>query len=101
MAYLIYLTIGNIPKDICQKPSCHAQILISYILTTKLEGMPSKAGCRHALINLFHSCMWNVLGQISSVGRSELVMMSGDSVWHQCHPIFAVFVGVETYYCLL
>jgi len=93
MAYPIYLTIGNIPKDIRRKPSRHAQILIGYIPTTKLDGMPSKAGRRRALANLFHSCMQNVLGRISSVGESGLAMMSGDGVWRRCHPIFAVFVG--------
>jgi len=62
MAYLIYLTIGNIPKDIRRKPSHHVQILISYIPTTKLDSMPTKAGRCRALANLFHSCMQNVLG---------------------------------------
>jgi hypothetical protein len=37
-AYPIYLTIGNIPKDICQKPSCHGQLLVAYLPTTKLGG---------------------------------------------------------------
>jgi len=93
MAYLIYLTIGNIPKDIHRKPSRHAQLLIGYILMTKLEGMPTKAGHHHALANLFHSCMWNILGSISSVGETGITMISRDGVWHQCHPIFAIFVG--------
>jgi len=93
MAYPIYLTIGNIPKDIRRKPSHHVQILLGYIPTTKLDGMPSKAGRRRALANLFHSCMRNVLGPISSVGETGLTMMSRDGVWRRCHPIFAVFVG--------
>jgi len=81
MAYPIYLTIGNIPKDIRRKPLCHAQILLGYIPTTKLDGMPSKAGRHRALANLFHSCMRNVLGPISSIGETGLTMMSGDGVW--------------------
>jgi len=93
MAYPIYLTIGNIPKDICWKPSCHAQLLIGYIPTTKLEGMPTKTGRRCTLANLFHSCMQNILGSISSVGETGIAMMSRDGVWRQCHPIFAIFVG--------
>jgi len=93
IAYLIYLTIGNIPKDIHRKPSRHAQLLIGYILTTKLEGMPTKAGCCCALTNLFHSCMQNILGSISSVGETGIVMISRDGVWCRCHPIFAIFIG--------
>src|SRR5260221_12160260 len=81
MAYPIYLTIGNIPKDIRRKPSRHAQILIGYIPTTKLAGMENKSGRRCALANLFHACMQNVLGPIGSVGDTGLAIMSGDGVW--------------------
>ena len=93
MAYPIYLTISNILKDIRRKPSRHAQLLIGYIPTTKLEGMPTKAGRHRALANLFHSCMRNILGSISSIGETGIAMMSGDGVWRRCHPIFAIFVG--------
>ncbi|KAF8481855.1 hypothetical protein DFH94DRAFT_691497 [Russula ochroleuca] len=68
-AYLIYMTIGNIPKDIRQKPSRQAQLLIGYIPTTKLEGVTNKAT------------------------RRWVTMMSGNGIWHRCHPIFAIFVG--------
>jgi Plavaka transposase len=93
MAYPIYLTISNIPKDIRRKPSRHAQILIGYIPTTKLPGMQNKSARRRALANLFHACMRKVLGPISSAGETGLAMMSGDGVWRRCHPIFAIFVG--------
>jgi hypothetical protein len=42
-AYPIYLTIGNILKDVWQKPLCYAQILVGYILTTNLECIMNKA----------------------------------------------------------
>jgi hypothetical protein len=93
MAYPIYLTIGNIPKELRRKLSCHAQILIGYIPTTKLTGMGNKAGRRRALANLFHSCMRNVLGPIAALGETGVPMMSGDGVWRRCHPIFAIFIG--------
>jgi hypothetical protein len=92
-AYPIYLTIGNIPKDIRRKPSSHAQILIGYIPTTKLAGMSNKSARRRALANLFHACMSNVLGPIGPFGETGLAMMSGDGVWRRCHPIFAIFIG--------
>jgi len=92
IAYLIYLTISNIPKNICCKPSYQAQILIGYIPTTKLTGMENKSGHHHALANLFYACMQNVLGPISSIGKTGVAMMSRNGVWHCCHPIFAIFV---------
>ena len=93
MAYPIYLTIGNIPKDICRKPSRHAQILIGYIPTTKLAGMENKSARCRALVNLFHACMQNVLGPIGPASENGVAMMSGDGVWRRCHPIFAIFIG--------
>src|SRR6267142_5498523 len=93
MAYPIYMTIGNIPKALCHKPSYHAQVLIGYIPTTKLEGISNKTAHRRALENLFHVCMHHVLGLIGPYGETGVTMMSGDGVWCRCHPIFAVFVG--------
>jgi len=93
MAYPIYLTIGNIPKDIRRKPSCHAQILIGYIPTTSLGSIQNKAARRRALGNLFHACMDKVLAPIASCGEQGVAMMSADGVWRRCHPILAAFIG--------
>ncbi|KAI9457974.1 hypothetical protein BJY52DRAFT_1204447 [Lactarius psammicola] len=92
-AYPVYLTIGNIPKAIRRKPSCHAQLLIGYIPTTKLEGITNRAARRRALANLFHFCMQNLLAPITHYGESGVAMMSGDGIWRRCHPVFAVFIG--------
>ena len=92
-AYLVYLTIGNVPKAIRRKPSCRAQMLLAYIPTTKLVGIVNKTGCRHAIANLYHSCMQVILGPITIPGETGISMMSGDGVWRRCHLIFASFVG--------
>jgi len=94
MAYPIYLTIGNIPKDIHHKPSCHAHILIGYIPTTKLTGIDSKATCQHGLANLFHGCMCKVLDPISHYGETGVPMMSGDGIRWRCHPILLTSLGI-------
>jgi len=87
MAYPVYMTIGNIPKDICQKPSWHTQILIAYIPTDKLEFIDIKAAHRRAIANLFHSCLQHVLGPIALYGETGIAMVSGDRVWCCCHPM--------------
>ncbi len=92
-AYPIYMGIGNILKDIHWKPSQSTQMLIGYILTSKLEGITNKAACRRALANLFHSCMGKVLDLIWFYGETGLMMMCRDGTWCRCHPIFATFVG--------
>ena len=42
-AYPVYLTIGNLPKDIRSKPSQGGQILVGYLPTSKLEHITNKA----------------------------------------------------------
>jgi hypothetical protein len=93
MAYPVYLTIGNIRKDIRRKPSHRTQMLVAYIPVTKFAGIPNKAGRRRALANLFHACMRHLLAPIIAVGETGVEMMSGDGIWRRCHPIFAAFVG--------
>lgn len=93
MAYPVYLTIGNIPKDIRCKPSRHAQILIGYIPITSFQGITNKAARRRAQANLFHACMRKVLAPITPYGETGIAMMSADGEWRRCHPIFAIFVG--------
>ena len=62
-------------------------------ISTKLERIGNKAARRHALTNLFHSCMQILLDPIASHGKTGVSMMSGDGIWHRCHPILARFVG--------
>jgi Plavaka transposase len=55
--------------------------------------MSNKSAQCHVFANLFHACMGEVLDLITLHGETGLPMMSGDGVWQQCHPIFAVFIG--------
>ncbi|KAN0134253.1 hypothetical protein V8E53_008025 [Lactarius tabidus] len=92
-AYPVYMSIGNIPKDIRSKPTQRAQMLLGYIPTTWLEHIKNKAGQRRALANLFHACMHKILSGIEHYGETGIAMATGDGVWYRCHPILATFVG--------
>jgi len=92
MGYPVYITIGNVLKDIRRKPSRCAQILVAYIPTSKLEGL-GKTACWRAQANLFHLCLQLILGPITLYGKTGVAMVGGDGVWRRCHPIFACFVG--------
>ena len=92
-AYPVYITIGNIPKDIRRKPSQRAQLLIGYIPTMRLEHMKNLTARRRALANMFHWCMDIILAPIKTYGETGITMMSGDGIWRRCHPVLAAFVG--------
>ena len=89
----MYLTIGNIPKEICKKTSRRAQILLAYLPTTHLQHITSATSWRRALANLFHACMHHVLAALREAGISGIDMAIGDENVHCCHSIFAIFVG--------
>ncbi|KAH7917158.1 hypothetical protein BV22DRAFT_1026893, partial [Leucogyrophana mollusca] len=92
-AYPVYMTIGNIPKEIRRKPSRRAHILLAYLPTTRLEHITNKASRRRTITNLFHACMKRVLGPLRRAGVKGMEMASGDGVTRHCHPLFACFVG--------
>ncbi|KAG1891598.1 uncharacterized protein F5891DRAFT_1131557 [Suillus fuscotomentosus] len=92
-AYPVYLTIGNIPKEIHRKPSRRAHILLAYLPTTRLEHIANKASRRRTISNLYHACMSRILAPLKTAGTDGLVMSSGDGVERHCHPLFACFAG--------
>lgn len=92
-AYPIYITIGNIPKEIRRKPSRRAYILLGYLPTSRLEHITNKASRRRTLGHLFHACMSYILSPLERAGSDGEVMSSGDGVRRHVHPIFASFVG--------
>ncbi|KAI0054641.1 hypothetical protein BV25DRAFT_1816783 [Artomyces pyxidatus] len=92
-AYPVYLTIGNISKDIRRKPSKHAQMLVGYLPTARLEHITNKETRRRALANLFHACMRKIMEPIKDLGENGVNMTGGDGAVRRCHPLFAVFVG--------
>ncbi|KAG5222341.1 Para aminobenzoic acid synthetase [Salix suchowensis] len=72
--YPVYLTIGNILKDIRRKPSHRAQILLGYLPTCKLE---------------------------NDAGVNGIQLANGHGSVYRGHPIFTCFVGDYPEQCLV
>ncbi|KZV62326.1 hypothetical protein PENSPDRAFT_591568, partial [Peniophora sp. CONT] len=92
-AYPVYLTIGNIPKDLRRKTSLQAQVLLGYLPVTKLDGIKNEEQRRRALINLFHVCIRDILKPLRDVATDGVIMASGDGVRRRCHPLLAAYVA--------
>ncbi|KAI0683319.1 hypothetical protein BC835DRAFT_1536434 [Cytidiella melzeri] len=74
-------------------PSSRAYVLLAYLPTTKLEFVSNKAARRRMIANLYHVCMKKILQPLEKFGILGLSMVTGSSVEHRVHPIFACFVG--------
>ncbi|KAI0039298.1 hypothetical protein FA95DRAFT_1504352 [Auriscalpium vulgare] len=92
-AYPLYLTIGNISKDIRRKPSKRGQILIGYLPSARLSHIAEADTRRRATANLFHACVRKIMSPTRPYALTGTPMASGDGVVRRCHPIFAVFIG--------
>ncbi|KAJ3898192.1 hypothetical protein F5879DRAFT_910135 [Lentinula edodes] len=100
-AYPVYLTIGNLPKEIRCKPSQQGQILLAYLPSTQLEHISNKTARRRMVANLFHSCMTSLVAPLKEAGLEGITMQSGDGVSRRCHPILASYVGDYPEQCLV
>jgi hypothetical protein len=87
------MMIGNIPKDICQKTSLHAYVLLGYLPTTKLEQEMNKTKRKQLTANLYHTCMQFILQPLVAAGNKGVFMSTATGDVHCVHPIFASFIG--------
>ncbi|KAL0567675.1 hypothetical protein V5O48_014322 [Marasmius crinis-equi] len=92
-AYPVYISIGNIPKEIRRKPSRGAYLLLAYLPTSKLSHMKNKSARRRALANLFHACMSHITAPLKAAGLDGMRVEDGAGVARRGHPILAVYVA--------
>ncbi|KAJ7731745.1 hypothetical protein B0H16DRAFT_1772455 [Mycena metata] len=92
-AYPVYMTIGNIPKEIRRKPSRRGYVLLGYLPTSRMKNVKNQAARRRILGNVFHACMTHILAPLKDAGITGIPMTSGDGVTRRGHPIYATFVG--------
>ena len=93
MVYPLYLTIGNIPKDLRRKPSCYAQILLAYLPTSYLKHVTNLTSRRRMVNNLFHSCLTQILTPIRQAAVNGVLMKDGRGVLRRGHPILANYIA--------
>ncbi|KAJ3717338.1 hypothetical protein C8R42DRAFT_553249, partial [Lentinula raphanica] len=104
-AYPVYLTIGNIPKELRRKPGSRACVLIAYLSVDKL----SKKGLSKTQIKLrnyqvFHKSMAMILESLK-VARDPagpgVEMVGGDGAVRRVYPILAAYVCDYPEQCLV
>ncbi|KAJ7823158.1 hypothetical protein B0H14DRAFT_2370305 [Mycena olivaceomarginata] len=92
-AYPVYMTLGNIPKEIRRKPSRRAFVLLAYLPTSRLTHIKNKAARRRSLANLFHACLSFITEPLQDAGVTGIKIASGDGKLRRGHPIVACYIG--------
>ncbi|KAH7904792.1 hypothetical protein BJ138DRAFT_1018618, partial [Hygrophoropsis aurantiaca] len=93
-AYPVYLTISNISKSICRKPSWGAQRLIGYLPTVTLDGTDlTNDAARSTRARLFHCAMRVICASLRDAGKNGVELTSGDGAVRLGFPILAAYVA--------
>ena len=99
-AWPMYLTIGNISKDLRAQVSSHTTILVGYIPVGKFDIFSEKTR-PIARYRLFHHCMALILASLVSTGQSGIEMMCADSAICWIFPILAAYLADYPEQCLV
>ncbi|KAK6969575.1 hypothetical protein R3P38DRAFT_3336834 [Favolaschia claudopus] len=96
----VYLTIGNISKDIRRQASSHATILVGYLPVGKFMGYSDKQ--RQAIkYSTFHHCMSVITNSLISAGQKGVDMTCSDGFVRWVWPILAAYVADYPEQCLI
>jgi hypothetical protein len=99
-AWPVYMTIGNISKELRRDVSSGASILIGYLPVPKLSSF--KPGSHsEASSNVFHHCMDQVLASLKVAGKDGVTMACADGYARHCFPILAAYVADNPEQCLI
>ncbi|KAG2156833.1 uncharacterized protein EDB93DRAFT_1101256 [Suillus bovinus] len=93
--YPVYLTIGNILKSICRRPSFCAQKIIGYLPTISLDGMDiSVDSAHHTHVQLFYYTMWMVTSSLHAEALTNRIeLISEDGAVHLRFPVLTAYVA--------
>ncbi|QRV77012.1 hypothetical protein RhiJN_05027 [Ceratobasidium sp. AG-Ba] len=92
-AWPVYLTIGNISKDIRGRPSERSTLLVGYIPVSNLTNISNGRERSEAAWQLFHTCMESILEPLKTLSRTGFDVLCADGGVRRVFPILAAYIA--------
>ncbi|KAG8733444.1 hypothetical protein FRC10_000243 [Ceratobasidium sp. 414] len=93
-AWPVYITIGNINKDIRRQPSKHAVILLGYLpIPAGLSEDGDQVSQGEWAWEIFHKCMSKMVEPLVEVSRNGVELWCSDGGVRRCYPFLAAYVA--------
>lgn len=92
-AYPVYVTLGNISKDIRRKSSKHATVLLGYLPVDNFEDIIDDEKRRQLKAKLIHRAMEELLKPLRDASVKGKVMWCADGRLRHIYPIVAAYIA--------
>ncbi|QRV84095.1 hypothetical protein RhiJN_12111 [Ceratobasidium sp. AG-Ba] len=89
----VYLTIGNIDKEVRRAPSEQATMLIGYIPVADLSFISDEVERREKKWEVYHACMSEILASLKEASKDGVEMVCADGAVRRVHPIAAAHMA--------
>ncbi|KAF8814138.1 hypothetical protein BYT27DRAFT_7206323 [Phlegmacium glaucopus] len=99
-AWPVYLSIGNIEKEVCCQPTARAMVLVAYLPVAKLQCF-SKGKRSAQGYQLFHECMRMILKPLVKAGQNGVDVDCADGFIRTVYPILAAYIADYPEQCLV
>jgi hypothetical protein len=99
-AWPVYLTLGNICKELRRQLSAHAAILLGYLPVSNLECF-SESEWSLVGYQMFHYCIGRILQNLKTAGHQGVEMICTDGYIRKVYPILAAYVVDYPEQCLV
>ncbi|KAG8789232.1 hypothetical protein FRC12_013725 [Ceratobasidium sp. 428] len=92
-AWPVYMSIGNISKNIRKLPSERATLLVGFIPVPELSNISNPIQKSEAGWQLFHSCMESILEPLKVLSRVGMDVLCADGGLRRVFPILAAYLA--------
>jgi hypothetical protein len=89
----VYLSIGNVPKEIRRKPSSGAIMLAGYLPADVIICETNPEKCRCMRWKMFHECLQELLEPLSTALETGLEAICGDGNVRRIYPFIASHIA--------